>query len=73
MTNLNDREEKFTDAEFAALERNADGDIVEDLGLANIWMTEAQIAQLSGDDQTRVDGYQEEMRVMLAQLMEELG
>lgn len=71
MTNLIDRETQFTDAEFDALERNADGDIVDDLQMACIWMSEWQISMLTGDDQTRVDNYQEEMRFMMAEAMAE--
>ena len=67
MTNAFDnRSKKFTNIEFASLERNADGDVI-DLYEANIWMTDAQISKLTGDDQSRVDNYQEEMRIMMAE------
>ena len=61
-----DRTTKFTNAEFAALSRNDDGDVI-DLYDANIWMTNQQIVKLTGDDQSRVDEYQEEMRIMMAE------
>ena len=67
MTNAFDnRSKKFTNIEFSSLERNADGDVI-DLYEANIWMTDAQISKLTGDDQSRVDDYQEEMRIMMAE------
>jgi len=41
-----DRTEKYTDVEFAAIERNADGDICRDLDAHLIWMTDAQRASV---------------------------
>lgn len=67
MTDHFDRTEKFTDAEFDALARNSDGDVIDDLGMAYIWMNEAQVERLTGDDYTRVDEYREEMRYMMAE------
>jgi hypothetical protein len=63
---FDNRTNKFTNTEFAALQRNANGDVI-DLYEANIWMTDAQISKLTGDDQSRVDDYQEEMRCMMAE------
>lgn len=68
-----DRTEKYTAAEFAAIERNADGDICNDLDAHLIWMTDAQRDQLTGDDQYRADLADEEMRCMLADAAIEFG
>ena len=68
-----DRTEKYTDAEFAAIERNADGDICRDLDAHLIWMTDAQRDQLTGDDQYRADLADEEMRCMIADAAIEFG
>jgi hypothetical protein len=67
-----DRTKKFTVAEFNALDRNADGDVI-DLSDAFIWFTDAQISRLTGDDQTRVDEHQEELRYLMADAMVEFG
>jgi hypothetical protein len=66
-TQFDNRTKKFTNAEFSALERNADGDVLE-LSSAFIWMTKSQSEKLSGDDYSRFDDYQEEMRCMIAEL-----
>ena len=63
------REAKYSDEEFAKLERNADGDIVNDLEMVCVWLTPTQIERLSGDDQSRADGYAEDMRCMLAEFL----
>ncbi len=73
MTDHFDRTDKLTDAEFEALERNADGDVTDDLEVTNIFMTEAQIERLTGDDQSRVEEYKEDMRCMMADLEAEFG
>ena len=67
------RTEKYTDAEFAAIERNADGDICNDLDAHLIWMTNTQRDQLTGDDQYRADLADEEMRCMRADAAIEFG
>ena len=61
-----ERTEKFTPEEFDALPRNADGDII-DLYDAFIWFTPKQVDALTGDDYSRVDGYNEELRCMAAE------
>jgi hypothetical protein len=67
MTNyLDTREEAFSDAEFAAIPRNADGDIL-DLYDAFPFITDAQREKLTGDDQSRMEDYDEEIRVMRAE------
>jgi hypothetical protein len=66
MIDLENRETKLTNEEFNSLSRNADGDITGDLPMAYIWMTEAQVARLSGDDQSRCDDLEEELRAELA-------
>lgn len=65
MTDHLDRETKFSDAEFDKLERNADGDVI-DISTAFIWFTEWQVLRLTGDDQTRVDDLDEDMRCEIA-------
>ncbi|USM11461.1 hypothetical protein vBCbaSRXM_16 [Citromicrobium phage vB_CbaS-RXM] len=69
---LMSRETAFNDNEFSCLARNADGDII-DLSLAYPFITEAQRERLTGDDQSRMDDYDEEARVLFAQAKEELG
>jgi len=61
-----ERTEKFTAEEFEALPRNADGDI-NDLYNAFVWFTPEQVNALTGDDYTRVDDYEEELRYMAAE------
>ncbi len=73
MTDHFDRTAKFTNREFRLLDRNADGDVTDDLEAACIWMTDAQVEKLTGDDQSRVDGYREEMRCMMAEAKAEFG
>lgn len=67
------REDKYTDAEFDAIERNADGDICEDLDAHILWMTAAQRDRLTGDDQYRADLADEEMRCLRAEAAIEFG
>ncbi len=64
--NILDRIEAFTDAEFKALPRNADGDII-DLYVVFVWLTPEQVDALTGDDCSRVDDYKEELRCMVAE------
>ena len=63
---------KLTNAEFKALERNPDGDVIDLYGKW-IEMTPAQHEKLTGDDSSRLFEYQEEMRCMLADLAAEFG
>jgi len=70
--NLETRETAFTNAEFAALDRNADGDIIE-LGLAACFVTDKQRTKLTGDDQSRMGDHDEEMSFLLADAMVEFG
>ena len=60
-----DRTEKFNNQEFASLNRNADGDVI-DLADAFIWLTDTQVEKLTGDDFSRYDEYQEELRCLIA-------
>ena len=60
-----DRENKFNTYEFEALPRNTDGDVTV-LADAFIWLTDAQVLRLTGDDQSRYDDYQEEVRCLYA-------
>lgn len=70
--NLMARETPFTDNEFIALSRNADGDIL-DLSLAYPFITPEQHERLSGDDRSRMDDLDEEMRYLIAEAREEFG
>lgn len=63
-----ERTEKFTDEEFKALPRNADGDIMN-LYDAFVWFTPEQVEALTGDDYSRVDDYEEELRCMAAEFV----
>jgi len=60
-----ERTKNFTNAEFKALPRNDDGDVL-DLYEAFVWLTPKQVDALSGDDYSRVDDYEEEVRYMFA-------
>ena len=53
MIDINDREAKFTDAEFDALERNEDGRILDDFDLVWCWATDEQKERMHNDDQSR--------------------
>ena len=63
-----ERTEKFTAEEFKALPRNADGDI-NDLYAAFVWFTPEQVDALTGDDYSRVEDYEEELRCMAAEFV----
>ena len=70
--NLEDRDTKFSDGEFATLPRNTDGDVIE-LSLAFIWLTPAQVEELSGDDYSRYLDLHEEMDCLMEDAMAEFG
>ena len=72
MSEFDSREKPFTNAEFAALDRNADGDIIR-LSECFMWITPAQADRLTGDDQSRLDDYEEEARCLLAEARAEFG
>lgn len=63
-----ERTEKFTAEEFKALPRNADGDIIN-LYDAFVWFTPEQVDALTGDDYSRVEDYEEELRCMAAEFV----
>tara|TARA_R110000824_G_C14927501_1_gene648372 strand:- start:126 stop:332 length:207 start_codon:yes stop_codon:yes gene_type:complete len=65
-----ERTKKFTPEEFNTLPRNADGDII-DLYDAFIWFTPKQVNALTGDDYSRVDDYNEELRCEFAAIAAE--
>jgi len=72
MTNLLDTREagqKFTAAEFKAIPRNLDGDII-DLYDAYNFITDDQRALLSNDDYSRMDDLDEEMRINWAEFFD---
>ena len=67
--NILDRTAKFTKAEFNALPRNASGDlVVDDLEMHFCFLPKSFVELLSGDDQTRYDNFEEELRCLAAQL-----
>lgn len=68
----NDREHPLSDAEFDSLSRNADGDIIE-LSTAYPFITADQRDRLSGDDWSRMDELDEEMRCLMADAMAEFA
>jgi hypothetical protein len=68
MSNIDTRETKFTDEEFDALPRNADGRILDDFDLVWIWATTSQKERMHGDDQTRGDELDEELSFLMADL-----
>ena len=68
--NWDSREVALTATEFKALERNGDGDIIE-LSYAYPFITDAQRDGLTGDDQSRMHDLDEEVRCLMADLMEE--
>jgi hypothetical protein len=57
----------FTNKEFKNLERYENGDIVN-LGEVFFKIKPAQTEKLSSDDWSRMDGLEEEMRCMVADL-----
>lgn len=63
---------KLTNAEFKALERDGEGDVIDLYGKW-IEMTPAQHGRLTGDDSSRLFEYQEEMRYMLNALAAEMA
>ena len=60
--------EPFTDEEFAAVPRNADGDIL-DLYDAYCFITDEQRKKLTSDDWSRMNDYDEELEYMKAELL----
>tara|TARA_R110000851_G_scaffold311261_1_gene471383 strand:- start:1059 stop:1271 length:213 start_codon:yes stop_codon:yes gene_type:complete len=65
--NLDNREAKLTKAEFDSIPRNAAGDITGDLQMLQLYMTPEQRELLSGDDWSRAEDNDEEMRCMMAE------
>jgi hypothetical protein len=63
----------MTNEEFNKIDRHSNGDIKNDLDMLYITMTDAQKRQLTGDDKSRVDDYEEEMRVMMSGLEAEFA
>ena len=61
---MSERTKKFTNIEFKKLARNTDGDIIN-LYDTFMWVTPAQKERLTGDDYSRVDEYEEEIRYMI--------
>lgn len=70
--NLDTRETKLTEAEFDALPRNADGDII-DLSKAYAFITDEQREKLTDDDWSRMIDLDEEMACLIAEAREEFG
>lgn len=61
-----ERTKPYSRAEFAALRRNSDGDIM-DLVIHYPWITESQREKLSEDDWSRMEELDEEVRCLLAE------
>lgn len=59
----NNRTEKYTDAEFWAIERDTLGHICWELDFHIIFMTDAQRSQLTDDDQAHAIIFEEELRM----------
>ena len=68
MRNLETRETPFSNTEFAALARNADGDVI-DLSLAFVFMTSEQLTLLTNDDASRVDELDEELQHLIGEFI----
>ena len=66
------RTEKYTMAEFRALDRNADGELC-DMYEHFLLLTDAQVELLEGDDWQRYMDYQEELEYEMALCREEFG
>lgn len=64
---LDNRETKLTDAEFDLIERNEDGRINDDFDMIWVWATDEQKARMHGDDWSRGDELDEELRCMMAE------
>jgi hypothetical protein len=67
-----DKNRKFTNAEFKSLDRNADGDII-DLSECFFLISPSQVEQLSCDDWSRIQDYEEELRCLMADAHVEFG
>lgn len=65
MIDFTNRTRQLTNAEFRDLPRYSNGDIIEGVFAdAWIWATEEQRDQMTGDDQSRGDDLEEELRYM---------
>ena len=62
-------ERKLTDKEFRAIPRNQDGDVLDESTFVSAWIfaTDSQKKTLTGDDQTRGDNLDEEIRCLAAE------
>lgn len=69
---LNERTHKFSAAEFRAIPRNSNGDII-DLFDAYSFITTDQRSELSDDDWSRVLDLDEEVGCLLADARTEFG
>ena len=64
MTDHLNRTKKFSNAEFSRLARYPNGDLVE-LSTCFFWLTDSQHDKLSGDDWSRYEEYQEDLRCLM--------
>lgn len=62
-------ERKLTNAEFKAIPRSSDGDVLDESMFICAWIfaTDSQKMLFSGDDQTRGDTLDEELRYLAAE------
>jgi hypothetical protein len=70
--NEDTRTTAFTAAEFAGLERNTNGDLIE-LDRAYPFISDKQRDALTGDDMSRMDNLDEELRYLMADAAAEFG
>ena len=64
---------KLSKAGFNSIPRNEAGDIIHDLEMIQIYMTTEQRDELSSDDWSRAEENDEEMRILMADAMEEFS
>ena len=70
--NLDTRETKLTEAEFNALARNTDGDVIN-LSLAYPFITDTQRECLTGDDLSRMFDLDEELECIYREALAEFA
>ena len=67
MLNLDTREVKLTDAEFATIERNEEGRILGDFDMVWIWATKDQKDRMHEDDWSRGQDLEDDFIHMMAE------
>ncbi len=59
-----ERTENFSDVEFNELDRHTNGDIIN-LSMNFMWLTLRQRIRVTSDDFSRIEEYEEEVRIMM--------